>query len=467
VRRMPGFQARNVLITGSNPYSLRLARAFHETGHHVTIAATQTGLLPPYVALSFARLKYIHLRADPHANNPPLWMQEILSIISKEHTELWIDCSTDTPASLLAQAKVLAEKKTSCLCFTTGPNHATVFSKSTTFLKFAAEHSLPVPESHDVKSRDDIHKILHKSKGKRKYVLSETNGTTTPRPGMLLPRRTLSQTYDEVARIKILQNSKLRLEQAVEDGGQYRSTSIIVNGKLKAFAACTFMPNSPCPSYAALPSTSPLFLAMTHFVNSLTSKIPDYTGHLTIDFTVEERPSASDIKNPSIEKRVLPISASTSPSAPLLLFNSLSGSIALARAYISIFGRNANGFTQGDEEISVPNIAPPAEDTTKPSSSTSIERGVYALVPSVYHLLLLPVLRLLGRHIGLREGIFYILGAAVAFVRQIVWWQEATYDWRDPLPFWWACMVEVPVRLAAVAWTGESEAAGKGAGLSI
>jgi hypothetical protein len=456
---MPGFKARNVLITGSSPYALRLARAFHETGHHVNIAAAQTSLLPSHAAVSFAQRKYMRIKTRQPSKDPHSWIQELVVIISRENIELWVDCNTDTPASVLTQAKAVIERKTNCLCFGSTDEYIPIFARSSTFLKFAAENGLPVPESYEVKSRDDIHKILHQSKGKRKYILSDTNGAGIARPALSLPRRTLSQTYDEVARVKILQNSKLRLDQAVEDGSHYRSTSVIVNGKLKAFSACAFAPEGSSPSsYTALAPTSTLSLAMLQFLTSLMTKVDTYTGHLTIDFTVDERPSPS---NPSaIEKRILPTAAHTSASTPLLLFTNLEGSINLVRAYVSLFGRSANGFIRGDDEVSLPTLiaspTPSSSPSTSPTATPALDHGIYALGPALSSLLLTPLLRL----ITLRSqpdggsGLFYVLGAAIAFVRQLLWWQEAVYDFKDPLPFWYLYQVYVPVRLLGAAVFG-------------
>lgn len=431
VRQMPGFRARNVLITGSSPYALRLARAFHETGHHVTLAAAQTGILPSHTTLSFARRNFIRLRTGSAAKDSSGWLQQLLDIVSKEHVELWIDCNTDISASALMQAKAIIERKTGCICFSASPMHAPIFSKPSTFLKYAAENGLPVPESYEVKSRDDIHKILHQSRGKRKYILSETNGSDTARSSMLLPRRTLSQTYDEVARIKILQNSRLRLDQSVEDDGHYSSTSIIVGGRLKAFAAG--MVSGESHACAAIQPGSALNVAMMQFVVALVSKMDDYTGHLSIDFTVDERPGAS-----TIERRILPISARTSPDAPILLFGGLEGSINLVRAYVSIFGRSANGFIRGDDDVSSPTV------------QLGHERGVYAFGSEFNRLLITPLLHL----VTFRTSLFYALGAAIAFVKQLCFWQEGVYDFKDPLPFWYLYQVYIPIRLLIAALRG-------------
>jgi len=432
VRRMPGFKARNVLITGSSPYALRLARAFHETGHHVSLAATQTSLLPLHVRWSVAVRKYIQIKHTPTIESYSEYAQELLTIIQKEAVELWIDCSKDTPALVLAQAKSIITQKTDCVCFVPDTINAMICSKPSTFLKFAADNGLPVPESYEVKTRNEIHKILHQSNGKRKYILSDgdTNGTVTPRSSTLLPRRTLSQTYDEVSRVKILKNSSLRLDQTPEGSDLYRSTAIIVNGKVKTFVACALTDSRV--STIVNPSSA-LNIAIMHFVSAFATKLDSYSGHLTIDFAADERPNVQ-----AVEKRILPMAGRATIDAPILLFTGLQGSIALVRGYVSVFGRSANGFISGDDEISTPVIQP------------GHERGVYSFGSALYTLLLLPMLDLLT----LRTNLFYVLGAAIAFVKHFSFWQEALYDFKDPLPSWYFYQVYVPARLVFSVLTG-------------
>lgn len=402
----------------------------------MNLAGAQTSPLPSHVLLSFSLRKFIRLKNPQTTENSTSYAQELAAIVSRERIDLWVDCDTDIPTSLLTQARAAVESKTGVVCFCTSPTHAHTLSKPATFLKFAAENGLPVPESYEIHSRDEIHKILHQSKGKRKYILSETNGATaaTPPPSMLLPRRTLSQTYDEVSRIKIVQNSKLRLEQAVEDASHYRSTSIVVRGKVKAFAACTYDCGSG--AYTAVRPELAINVAMMQYVAAAAEKLDDYTGHLSIQFSVDERPGSS-----TVEKRILPTAARPTLDAPILLFGSVEGSISLVRAYVSVFGRRANGFISGDDDVATPIVQP------------GYDRGVYAFGYDLYRLVLQPMLRLFT----FRAGLFSCIAAAFAFLKQVCFWQEGLYDFQDPLPFWYFYQVYVPIRLLFAALRGTTK----------
>jgi hypothetical protein len=370
-------------------------------------------------------------RADSHA-----YAQELVAIIRGNNSELWISCD-HVSISVLNQARAAVQQKTACLAFIPDRNSIQVLQNPRAFLKFAASQGLPVPESYEVKSRDDIHKVLHQSRGKRKYILSDSNGSTTARPRALLPQRTLSQTYDEVARIQILQSSQLRMDQAVEDGDRYHSTSIVVEGKLKAFAAARVEQEGT--AYTTVPPSSALALAMHQWLTLFVAKFDAYTGHLSVEFSIDERPSASQT---GVDKRILPIRASCGPSIPILQFHGIEGAIDLVRSYISIFGRRANGFIRGDDEVAAPVL------------NQDHDRGIYSLAADAYRLLIVPVLQL----VTLRTNLFHVLGTALALGKHLCFWQEALYDFTDPLPCWYFYQIYVPVRLLAGALRGSRDA---------
>ena len=99
------------------------------------------------------------------------------------------------------------------------------------------------------------------------------------------------------------------------------------------------------------------------------------------------------------------------------------------------------------------------------SSCTSRQRAAPSGIgPALHALLLTPLLRLLTlRPQPDGGGIFYVLGAAIAFARQVLWWQEAVYDFKDPLPFWYLYQVYIPLRLvwAAMGRAGRVEEVGR------
>ncbi|KPI40887.1 uncharacterized protein AB675_10635 [Cyphellophora attinorum] len=327
--------------------------------------------------------------------------------------------------SALTTAKSVVERKTSCVVFAPNEATASAFTSRSRFREFAASHGLPVPESHEVKSRDEIHRILNQSRGKQRYILSQTNGSGLAGPRTSLPRRTLSQTYDEVARIKIAQSSILRLDQTLEDGDRYRSTSVVVGGRVEAFSACNL---NDAGASTAIRSTNPVIQPMLQFHQSLGKRLKNYNGHLTVDFCVDEQQSNGQ----SIEKRVLPITGQCSADAALLYFQGIENAIALVRAYISVFGREANGFLKAPgTSVALPLV------TTKKGAA---EVGVFAFGPAVCQLLLAPVLQLFNFQL---ESLFYLMGSSLAFAKQVCFWHEVIYDFSDPLPFFYFYLVYV------------------------
>lgn len=430
LRQLPGFRARRVLITGSTPAALRLARAFHETGHHVTVAAYQPTVVPLHVKWSVSVPTFLRLRKAPGADSVAEYVQELLAIVERAGVEIWIDATGQTSGFALSTAKSVIERKTNCVVF--GPNEqaCSVFTTKATFLKYASSHGLPVPESYEVKSRDEIHRILNQSRGKQRYILSETNGSNGTATPTRLPRRTPSLTYDEVARIKILQHSRLRLDQTLEDGDIYRSVSVVVHGNVEIFTACKI--GFAGASHAISPTTA-INEAMLQFHQGLAGKLYNYNGHLAIDFCVDEKTT----QHQAIQKRVLPVAGQCAPDSALLYLHDIEGAINLVRSYISVFGRAANGFIRRDSSYSV------STRTSAPTTSVS-ERGIYAFGPAMYFLVLMPVLGIFKLQF---ENMFYLLGATGALANQVCFWQEAIYDFNDPLPFFYFYFGYAPLQL--------------------
>ena len=437
MRQLPGFRARRVLITGAGPSALRLARAFHETGHHVTVAAYQPNVLPLHIKWSIAVSNYLRLTKDPSGDSLAEYVAEITYIVDRRRIELWVDATTDTPYSALCVARSVIERKTNCIVFAPHENAAMVFLTRTSLLRFAADHDLPVPESYEVKSRDEIHRILNRSRsnGKQRYILNETNGSKSKPGATKLPRRTISQTYDEVSRIKIARDSQLRLDQTLEDRDKYQSTSVVVRGRVEAFAACK-LNHADIGKVSIDTLCNPVGEAMLQFHQSLASKLSSYTGHLSIDFCVDEKLS-NGLDQP-IQKRVLPVDGRCTPDTALLSFQGAKGSILLARSYIAAFGRSAIGVSRDNDDhaVSIPMLTSRAEH----------KHGIYSLGRSFWVLLFAPLLSLMTLSLNL-DTLFYALGAGSVLAKQVFFSQEVIYNFKDPLPFFYFYLVFVPAQL--------------------
>lgn len=424
LRHTPGFKARKALITGvSTPYGLRLARAFHQTGHSVVGADYQDSILPLHARLSISLVKFRRLKAV--ASND--LVRELMSLIWSESIDLWIDCSKEIPDTTLATAKGAIEQSTSCICFV--PSHQVVQSFSTpqSFLAFAHHHGLLVPDSYPVKSRDDIHNVLNQSRGKKRYVLKESASPTASTPRALLPRRTLSQTYNEVANYKLNKHSQLVLEQYLDGLQRTMTFSIVARGKVQAFVACQ---EASSGAYQVLSSSS-LQSALVRYVASLARHLgDDVSCHVGIEFCIDEKGTET-----GVEQRVLPVSGRLSAGISGLSFQGTDGSVDLVRAYLSAFSMTTNGSTaygslstNGHED-----------DIPRPSTAS---REIYSLANNLFRL---------GRGISellkFQASLSRVLDLAFDLARHIATDQECVYDFSDPLPCWYLYQVYIPVWL--------------------
>ena len=435
-RRTTGFRAKSVLITGvSTPYGLRLARAFHQVGHDVVGVDYQDTTLPLHGRLSTSLLKFRRLKS---ATSTDL-VRELMSLIWSESIDLWIDCSRAIPPTTLATAKRVIERSTSCICFVPSDQVVQSFTTTQSFLAFAHGHGLPVPDSYSVKSRDEIHNVLNQSRGKKRYVLTEPSSPIRATSRALLPRRTLSQTYNEVARYKVSDGSQWVLEQYVEGLQRFKTFSIIAGRELQAFTACQ---ESRSGSYQ-VPSSKTLRTALTRYVASLAESLGHSVScHLTVDFCIDEK--ATDT---GVEQRVLPISGQVTADTSGLLFQGRDGAVDLVRAYLSALSPKTNGSMASNTNLT----NGVDEGVLKPSTSS---KEIYSLGNDISRLgqSILGVMKL-------QSSLSFTTGIALDVIRHILSDQECVYDFNDPLPCWYLYQIYLPIRLFASCFQGSQKRA--------
>ena len=424
LRRNRGFQTRTVLITGiSTPQGLRIARAFHETGHDVVGAEPDHRLLPTYGRFSISVSKYRRLSQSLADEPVSEFIKEILELIEQFNIQIWIDCSQQRSTTNLRQAKTIIERKSRCQCFLPSDSAAAAFTDSLAFLSYTRAQGLPIIDNHSVSSRAEIHDVLNSSRGKKKYLLSAPNAAPVR---ALLPRRTPSQTYNEISKLRIQKDTKWHLNQQIDNQEKYTTFALVVRGDVKAFAA------SPASSsLQALPQSSALNKALTNYVETWCEKLGlSYTGHLSIDFCVDEVATAT-----GVEKTILPIDGRIGSGATVTLFQGPNGSLDLVRSYLSVLTPTMNGVkhSQAEEAFGQTDIAYPSKT----------EKGVFSLGNEVLLLAILPLTKLLT----LRMRLVVFLRSLLLLINHIAFWQESLYDSRDPLPFWWMYQIYLPVVL--------------------
>lgn len=106
LRTNRGFVPKTVLLTGVNtPQGLRLARAFHDTGHNVIGLDYEPGGLPIPPRLSKAVHTFYAFKLSSVEGRRSEYVNFVTEIIEKEHADLWLNCITSADPLLEAQAK--------------------------------------------------------------------------------------------------------------------------------------------------------------------------------------------------------------------------------------------------------------------------------------------------------------------------------------------------------------------------
>ncbi|KIW22373.1 uncharacterized protein PV07_12263 [Cladophialophora immunda] len=445
LKRVPGFRSRTIFITGVNtPHGLRLARAFHSTGHKVVGADYEPDAFPIHVRFSNALSRFYRLPPKSDHSHQVAYIACLVRIIEQENAELWINCTTSADPSTEAQARSVIEQNNKCQCFALRVNDVPYFATREAFLLYTASQGLPIPETYHVKSRDEVHNVLNKARGRRKYLLHslDQNGDHANSTRTVLPRRTLSQTYNTVSQMAITSTVPWKLEQDVNGLERYHTFAIIVRGSLRAFAASrpTYL-----GCYQLVEPKSALSMSMLRFVHTFArNQGHDFTTHLGIDFCVEEQVTES-----GVAQIILPVQVCVQAQAAAQLFQGLGGSVQLTRAYLECLTEN---------ELSVgKQITKPApavtqhtlqDDVAMPDSTTS---GTYCFGQDLLQLCFGPLLSM----ITLRIGIIDCTQQLIRFFNHLVFWEDDLYNFRDPVPFWWSYQVYIPLRFVrtAVAWT--------------
>lgn len=372
-RRTPGFRPRKILITGvSTPYGLRLARAFYETGHDVVGVDHRDSYLPLHPRWSISLLKFHILKTQTDGPTKNSLARDLLSLIQVEFADLWIDCSSSTSSPNFREASRLIEQKTSCVCFADPQQATNSFSRPRAFLEFVLRCGLPIPESHHVKSRDQIHNVLNQSRGNKRYVLHETDSSPPINRRTLLPRRTLSQTYNEVAKIKIRDDAQWVLERSLEGLQRYKTFSILANGHVQVFSVCYETENGSLQ----LLQPSPMHGALMRYVVGIAQHLgQDANCHMCVDFCVDEK-----LTDTGVEQRILPVDGRLTADTSGLSFQGMNGSVDLVRAYLSTLSHQINGSVDSTTTL-VENF----EDRVQKPSAES--QGIYSIGYDLFRLL--------------------------------------------------------------------------------
>lgn len=414
---------------------LSLARTFYDAGHDVIGADYERYGIPSVARFSRVLRKFYGLPPPTAKDGLARYIDALLGIVKREKVQLWVSCSGVHSAVEDAHVKEVLERRSNCIAVQFDVETTAILHEKHAFLQRAQSLGLPVPESYTVTSRAAVHKVLNASpssaaggeKKKKKYILKTVDIDDARRNDMtLLPRRTLSETYQHLSRIPISNSKPWVLQQYIR-GDEYCSHALVVHGRVKAFVACRS--SDLLMHYEALPPESPLSKSMLRFTQELVfrSQGTNMTGHLSFDFLINEA-----VSEKGVEMVLQPIECNPRAHTAVVLFT---GFTKLAAAYLSALDpppSNMNGSMQ--RAISDSRI--PAEDDN--NNNDEILTPVH---PARYHwlghdivtLLVLPLIALLRCQISART----FLHSVRVFASRLLFCKDGSLVGWDPLPWWW------------------------------
>ena len=221
------------------------------------------------------------------------------------------------------------------------------------------------------------------------------------------------------------------MEQDTRELEKYSALGVIVRGQVKAFVASFSTDDS---SFELLDPKCALNQAMLRFVSSFVeSQGLDFNTHLVIDFCVEDWVTAT-----GVVKTILPVDISIQGHRNILLYQGISGSVQLTRAYLAYL---QPADSPAKQEYGVKLSDTDHESPEKPVIPESKVARIYNFGEMVSQLVLKPLIGLLA----LRNTPKASLRTLVLLVDRLLHWTDDLYSIKDPVPFWWFHQVQVPL----------------------
>lgn len=436
---------RTILVTGVGmAKGLTLARAFYLNGHRVIGADFESCGIPCSGRVSKSLSAFRAMKRPDSENATKSYTKDLFSIIRDEKVDLWVSCSGVASALEDAKAKELIERDTSCKCIQLGVQETATLHEKDLFMREAKKLGLPVPETHNITSHEELLQILSDSQSahpERKFILKTVGVDDANRGNMtLLPFDSKDRTHAYVNRLKISPEQPWIAQEFIPGGEEYCTHALIVRGHVKCFVAC---PSAELlMHYQALPRSSSLSRAMLAFTREYVYRSPNsehFTGHLSFDFMV--RDSAVDEK--SIERSIYAIECNPRAHTAVVLFAQEGPRMAsMVDAYLSTLDQGPESYAKVLKQNGL------REDTIVYPPPKTVSR--YWIGHDLFSLVIQPAIDWMGGRTAFRELSTYWM----EFFCHLLTWKEGTFESWDPLPALALYHVYWPLTILAAWWNG-------------
>lgn len=420
-KRLSSRPSTTVLITGaSSAHGLNVAQAFYKDGHRVISAGIHRAAILNIAKRSRAISKHYDIPYTSATQDSSYAARCLFIIAKQERVDLWIDCSQDIALDVITSAQRQIREGTACVCIAADDTSLQLLKDRETLLHFLREKRLPAPEIYSVKSRGEIHNVLNRSQGKKQFLLKSPEKPKPFNPRDMLPRRTLSQTYQEVSLLKITPGSQLLLEEYIDSSNTYQCSAIVVKGTVKLFYAKQLTGDLN----TNFSENSALWKALRVYTDSIARELgATFMSHLKLIYLLNEK-----VTNAGVEQQVLPIEGGLHLD-PLFVFpRPAEPTNGLVLAYMAALQYDTNGVSQTVSTLSTTTMS---QSTSDPAHSTVRQR--YFLAEDVEKLAFYPWMQFLRRRTSLAQ----VAGSILILSQRLLFWDEAYYDFYDPVPAFW------------------------------
>lgn len=435
-RNKPSFKQRTILVTGVGmTKGLVLARAFHLAGHRVIGADFEAHGALVCGRVSRSLSKFCAMQ-KPTPTSSDRYVQSLLNIIQHEQVDLWVSCSGVASAVSDGEAKEVIESQTKCKAIQYDIKTTETLHEKHTFIQRTQEIGLTVPETHVVESKEQLRDIFADAKKKGIHYIMKTIGMDDANRGdmTLLPADSETATEKAVQRINASKETPWIAQQFIK-GKEYCTHAVVIRGVVKVFVACPSL--ELLMHYEALPYDSALSKAMLAFTRKFASASgPEFTGHLSFDFLVEEKDQVEQDPN---KITLYPIECNPRAHTAVALFNDTP---EMVDAYLSLLDRRKTGYDASEVEAETPVIP------RHPAKYHWVGHDLVACC-------IMPVVALVsgsGKTTDDKEA--GLVAGFQQFADYMLYWKDGTYEVWDPLPWWWLYHVYWPMQFFNALMTG-------------
>ncbi|KKK25985.1 hypothetical protein P175DRAFT_0480680 [Aspergillus ochraceoroseus IBT 24754] len=410
------FYPKTVLVTGvDTPAGLNVARSWYHEGHRVVGADVGVSRLASGPSKSRSLAAY-------YCIPKPQYVSRLLDIIQREKVDIWVPCSSGTSVFDDALAKQAIESRTRCKCITLDPEISSEWARPESFVQYLVGKDLPVVESHQVHSRDSIHRILHRSPTKVYHMHQGPSTVSDPRV-IVLPKRTLSLTYSEVSEIQISQDTPWLLQQHARMG-EFLAALLVVRGQLSAVKIC---PANRASDWGDSPLHRGLAMAIHNLMERFASRAgPQMTGHFCVRLMVDEELEVNSVRY------IVHIAGCTQGATAASHLLQDSPPAALVAGYLAILSSENGGMPKAS-------LSPSSHARPRSLLYRRLSRPrLYQLVRRYEIQKTLPSMMSLAA-----QRVDYVIDEAIKLA---FCWENWRFSLSDPFPWWWHAHIYQPLR---------------------